>query len=143
MHVDTRLLTFTLSCLSALPRCPPRLQQDQKQTNELFDSILLTLPRQAAGKGRSSNDIIDELATGILQKLPPKFNQEAVSEKFPVTYGESMNTVLAQEVVRFNNLSSVIRSSLENIKKAIVGLVRWMLIKEGGGKEERDEEGNK
>lgn len=99
------------------------ISKDQKQTNELFNSILLTQPRQAAGKGRSSNDIIDELATSILQKLPPKFSQDVVAEKFPVTYGESMNTVLGQEVVRFNNLTSVIRSSLENLKKAIVGLV--------------------
>jgi dynein heavy chain, axonemal len=105
-------------------RCYAHPAQDQKQTNELFDSILLTLPRQASGKGRSANDTISDLASDILTQLPKPFDPEFVAHKFPVTYSESMNTVLTQEIVRFNNLTNVIRGSLENIKKAIVGLVR-------------------
>ncbi|EDQ84751.1 uncharacterized protein MONBRDRAFT_39136 [Monosiga brevicollis MX1] len=99
------------------------ITKDQKETNELFSSILLTLPRQASSGGRSANDTIDELAQDILSKVPPAFSHEEVLERFPVMYSESMNTVLAQEVVRFNRLVNVIRGSLSNVRKAIKGLV--------------------
>ena len=45
---------------------------------QLFDSILLTLPRMTGGGGKSSQQVIDELATDILSKLPPDFNMEKV-----------------------------------------------------------------
>lgn len=42
---------------------------------------------------------------------------------YPVLYEESMNTVLRQELIRFNRLTQVVRSSLVNIGKAIKGQV--------------------
>ena len=44
-------------------------------------------------------------------------------KNYPVEYNESMNTVLRQELIRFNRLTSVVRSSLVNIRKAMK--VRW------------------
>ncbi|XP_065826535.1 dynein axonemal heavy chain 3-like isoform X2 [Oscarella lobularis] len=99
------------------------ITKDNHETQQLFDGILLTLPRQTGGGGKSSQTIIEELAVDILSKMPPDFDLEYVIENFPVVYTESMNTVLRQELIRFNRLTSVVRSSLQNIQKAIKGLV--------------------
>ncbi|XP_071813132.1 dynein axonemal heavy chain 3-like isoform X2 [Apostichopus japonicus] len=99
------------------------ITKDNQETSQLFDGILLTLPRQSGGQGKSPQETIQDLAEDILSKLPQDFNMEFVMNKYPVSYEESMNTVLRQELIRFNRLTSVIRSSLINIQKAIKGLV--------------------
>lgn len=99
------------------------ITKDQKETQELFESILLTLPRQTGGGGKSPAEVIDELSADILSKFPPPFDMEMVMEKYPVIYEESMNTVLRQELIRFNRLTTVVRKTLQNLQKAIKGLV--------------------
>ncbi|XP_059151038.1 dynein axonemal heavy chain 3-like [Physella acuta] len=99
------------------------ISKDQQETQQLFEGILLTLPRQTSGGGKSSQDIIQELASDILQKIPQNFNLEEIQTKFKVNYMESMNTVLIQELIRFDRLIHVVRSSLQDICKAIKGLV--------------------
>ena len=42
-------------------------------------------------------------------------------KSYPVKYEESMNTVLQQEIIRYNKLLAVMRSSLANVRKALVG----------------------
>lgn len=78
---------------------------------------------QTSSGGKSSQSIIDELAHDILSKLPPEFNLDEVQTKFAVRYEDSMNTVLIQELIRFNWLIQVVRSSLQDLQKAIKGLV--------------------
>ena len=86
---------------------------------QLFDNILLTQPRQAGGGGKSPAEMIEELAADVLSKFPPPFDIEFVMNKYPVVYEESMNTVLRQELIRYNRLTSVVTSTLRNLIKAI------------------------
>jgi dynein heavy chain len=44
-------------------------------------------------------------------------------KKYPTDYNESLNTVLVQELVRYNRLLDIMKSSLANLKKALKGLV--------------------
>lgn len=67
--------------------------------------------------------MLQELAKGILDKLPPNFDIEEACKRHPIKYEESMNTVLQQELLRFNKLLTEVRSSLINLGKAIKGEV--------------------
>ncbi|XP_069503771.1 dynein axonemal heavy chain 3 [Ambystoma mexicanum] len=99
------------------------ITKDNQETNQLFDGVLLTLPRQTSGAGKSPQEVVQDLAGDVLSKLPKDFNLEMVMEKYPVVYEESMNTVLRQELIRFNRLTQVVRGSLINLGKAIKGQV--------------------
>ncbi|XP_058476444.1 dynein axonemal heavy chain 3-like [Solea solea] len=99
------------------------ITKDNQETNLLLQGVLSTMPRQMGGGAKSPQEIVDELSEDILSKLPPDFDIPAVIEKYPVMYEESMNTVLRQEIIRFNRLTEVVRDSLVNIKKAIKGLI--------------------
>ncbi|CAF3794649.1 unnamed protein product [Rotaria magnacalcarata] len=46
-----------------------------------------------------------------------------IGKKYPVLYNESMNTVLRQEIIRYNRLTSEVRKTLADLRKAIKGLV--------------------
>uniref|UniRef100_A0A8C3VA02 Dynein axonemal heavy chain 3 n=1 Tax=Catharus ustulatus TaxID=91951 RepID=A0A8C3VA02_CATUS len=99
------------------------ITKDNQETNQLFDAVLLTLPREAGGAGKSPQEVVEDLAQDILSKLPSSFDMEEVMKAYPVLYEESMNTVLRQELIRFNRLTAVVQSSLINIGKAIKGQV--------------------
>jgi len=101
------------------------ITKDLKETRELFDAILLTQARTGGGGGggSGSDEMLGRIADDIAARLPEAFDLEAAQALYPVTYLESMNTVLHQELIRFNRLTAIIRSSLASLQKAIKGLV--------------------
>ena len=42
-------------------------------------------------------EVVGEIATDVLSRLPKAWNIEKVQEKYPTDYEESMNTVLVQD----------------------------------------------
>lgn len=83
----------------------------------------MLLPRDAVGGGASAESMIKAKIKEIVQKLPKPFDTDEAAKKHPVKYDESMNTVLQQELMRFNKLLKTVHSSLVNVDKAIDGFV--------------------
>ncbi|KAJ7549209.1 hypothetical protein O6H91_07G045600 [Diphasiastrum complanatum] len=109
------------------------ITKDLNETARLLGSLLLVQPATSEASGTSSaaknvavastEQIMLGISNDILTKLPGNFDVESVQLKYPVTYLESMNTVLCQELERFNKLLNVIRSSLTELQKAVKGLI--------------------
>lgn len=95
----------------------------QNEVRGLLEAILFIQPRASSKGGRSREEIITEIATGVEKKTPPAFDIEAVYNQYPTDYKESMNTVLVQEIIKYNNLLIVMKSSLNEVKKALKGEV--------------------
>ena len=102
------------------------ITKDQQDTNYFCDTVLSTESGGGGGGGgggASAEDAIDKLAEDILNRTPHEFDRERVMKKYPIKFEESMNTVLAQELIRYNTLISTVRSSLVNLRKALKGLI--------------------
>ncbi|KAH3738284.1 hypothetical protein DPMN_044916, partial [Dreissena polymorpha] len=94
--------------------------------NEAFmqlEALVKLQPKTATGGGKSREEIMEETAKRILSQVPKPIDIEMVMKKYPVMYEQSMNTVLSQEVIRYNRLLQVVHRSLNDILKALKGLV--------------------
>ena len=89
----------------------------------LFGSMLSLMPKGGGGGGGGTSDeLIQGIAEGMLARLPKKNDfytfglpwlVEDVAEIYPTNYEESMNTVLTQELLRYNAVISNVRTTLQ------------------------------
>ena len=98
------------------------ITKDQADTAIMCNSLLLMSGSGGGGGGGGAEEQTAAAVEEFLSILPANFDIEATQRKWPIQYEESMNTVLAQEMSRFNKLLNVIRNSLNAIKLAIAGL---------------------
>ncbi|KAF4803390.1 hypothetical protein TURU_015827 [Turdus rufiventris] len=95
----------------------------QNETFALLGALAQLQPKTITLGGRSREEIVEETSKDILAKLPNPMNVQEVIRKYPLLYEESMNTVLVQEVIRYNKLLEEVASSLKDLLKALKGLV--------------------
>jgi dynein heavy chain len=92
-------------------------------SNNLLSTCLYMLPRTSSGGDKTSEQIISHLCVEIHHRMPELFDIEAANKKYPMKYEESMNTVLIQELIRFNRLLNVVKVSTLQLRDAISGLI--------------------
>lgn len=59
----------------------------------------------------------------IYERLPELFDLEEAQRLHPASYSESMNTVLIQEMERYNKLLKEMRNSMTMLEKAVKGMI--------------------
>lgn len=99
-----------------------------QESNKILDAILVIQPRIAEGsQEKSSDEIVSDIALSLIKDIPVNFNIENGNKKLfeRNEHGlmSSLSTFLLQEIEKFNNLLDVIRDSLDQLVKAIKGLV--------------------
>jgi dynein heavy chain len=95
----------------------------QAETKNMMDTLVSLQPKQSSAGGKTREEVIEEVSLDIQSRVPPVFDTETVMAKYPTKYEESMNTVLVQEVIRYNKLLKAMKKSLADILKALKGLV--------------------
>ena len=116
-----------------------------QETKRLIRAVLDVQPRLvSSGSGKSSEEIVSDIASSILNEWPsiitiempilneaPKSDTSTKAQIAEQLFKKdesgrmlnSLSTVLLQETARFNKLNALIRLSLENLLKAVKGLV--------------------
>jgi len=74
-------------------------------------------------KQRTPEEIYSQIASDVAQRLPGKFDVEAVIRQYPVLYEQCLNTVLHMELGKFNKLLRGIKATCDDLIKAVKGLV--------------------
>ena len=109
------------------------IAKDEQETNKILTTLLLI--RSTSGGSSSKDDDEGEskelspeetmylVAETTLAKMKPVFNMFDAMDRYPITWDNSMNTVLVQELERFNALNTIIQNSLSNVMKAVKGIV--------------------
>ena len=93
-----------------------------QEGEHLIDSLIKIEAKSTSSTVNEKHEIF-RISTEILNSLIPEFNIQEVKQRYPLTYSQSLNTFLTQEIEKFNTLTKVIKQSLAKLRKAIDGQI--------------------
>ncbi|XP_076756861.1 dynein heavy chain at 62B [Xylocopa sonorina] len=99
------------------------ITRDLELANNFFQSMMLVQGAVVVGDTTKQDEMLLNMKDDIYNRMPELFDIEEAQKTYPVTYMESMNTVLIQELERYNTLLQEIRQSLTMLEKAVKGLI--------------------
>ncbi|CAG9321581.1 unnamed protein product [Blepharisma stoltei] len=99
------------------------ISRSRNEAYDLCNRLLSLKPRAVESTFEAKKEQLLSLSEKIINKLNKKFDIEEIEKKYPLSYNDTLNTVLLQEVARYNNLLECIMKSLEELKKAHDGTI--------------------
>ncbi|KAJ8683862.1 hypothetical protein QAD02_019654 [Eretmocerus hayati] len=99
------------------------ITRDLEISKNFFDSLGSMQGGASMGDSSKQDEVLLSIKTDIFKRLPQPFDLEEAQKLHPASYSESMNTVLIQEMERYNVLLREIRNSLDMLEKAVKGLI--------------------
>ncbi len=94
----------------------------QNESYALFACLLECQPKSASGGGNRDAEILAS-AADILKRIPVALDIHRAMDTYPTDYNQSLNTVITQEMTRFNNMLKIVNSTLKTLQKAVKGTV--------------------
>ncbi|XP_015126095.2 dynein heavy chain 12, axonemal [Diachasma alloeum] len=99
------------------------ITRDLEVSKTFFESMLKIQGTVTVGDTSKQDELLLTMKRDIYNRLPELFDIEEAQKKYPVSYMESMNTVLIQEMERYNTLLRMMRGSLQMLEKAVQGMI--------------------
>lgn len=99
------------------------ITRDLDVSKIFFESMLRIQGTVTVGDTSKQDELLLTMKKDIYDRMPELFDLEEAQKVYPVSYMESMNTVLIQEMERYNALLKVIRRSMAMLEKAVQGMI--------------------
>ncbi|CAB0032367.1 unnamed protein product [Trichogramma brassicae] len=99
------------------------ITRDLEISKNFFDSLALLQGGASILDASKQDEVLLTMKADIYDRLPDSFDLEEAQKAHPASYLESMNTVLVQEMERYNRLLREIKTSLSLLEKAVKGLI--------------------
>eukprot|EP01022_Parablepharisma_sp_SALTPOND_P028312 TRINITY_DN70784_c2_g1_i1.p1 TRINITY_DN70784_c2_g1~~TRINITY_DN70784_c2_g1_i1.p1 ORF type:complete len:4393 (-),score=612.94 TRINITY_DN70784_c2_g1_i1:3426-16604(-) len=90
-------------------------------SKQILGMLLTMLSHNESGSAGSKEEEVAAKVKTLLEETPNEFDLEECNKKFPYMPTQCLNTVLLQELNKYNMLLSVVRKSLNELQAAIKG----------------------